>query len=60
VVSVHATGPKDCGFEPSQGNGFLRVIKIRSTPYFRQKLKLEVPCKILWQVKDLLKSYGDG
>jgi hypothetical protein len=24
VVSVLATGPKDCGFEPGQGDGFLR------------------------------------
>jgi hypothetical protein len=35
VVSVLATGPKGCGFEPGQGNGFLRVIKIRSTPSSR-------------------------
>jgi hypothetical protein len=32
VVSVLATGPKGCGFEPGQGNGFLRTIKISSTP----------------------------
>jgi hypothetical protein len=32
VVSVLATGPKGCGFKPGQGDGFLRVIKIRSTP----------------------------
>jgi hypothetical protein len=32
VVSVLATGPKGCGFEPGQGDGFLRAIKIRSTP----------------------------
>jgi hypothetical protein len=31
VVSVLATGPKVCGFEPGQGDGFLRAIKIRST-----------------------------
>jgi hypothetical protein len=34
VVSVLAAGPKGCGFEPGQGDGFLRAIKIRSTPYF--------------------------
>jgi hypothetical protein len=34
VVSVFATGPKGCGFEPCQGDGFLRAIKIRSTPSF--------------------------
>jgi hypothetical protein len=32
VVSVLAIGPKVLGFKPSQGDGFLRVIKIRSTP----------------------------
>jgi hypothetical protein len=31
VVSVLATGPKGGGFEPGQGDGFLRVIKMRST-----------------------------
>jgi hypothetical protein len=35
AVSVLATGPKCCGFEPGQGNGFLRAIKIRSTPSSR-------------------------
>jgi hypothetical protein len=32
VFSVLVTGPKGRGFEPCQGDGFLRVIKIRSTP----------------------------
>jgi hypothetical protein len=35
VVNVLATGPKGCGFEPGQGDGFLRAIKIRSTPSSR-------------------------
>jgi hypothetical protein len=35
VVSVFATGPKVCGFEPGQGDGLLRAINIRSTPYSR-------------------------
>jgi hypothetical protein len=39
VVSVLATGPKGYGFEPGQGNGFLRVIKIRSTPSFQMGSK---------------------
>jgi hypothetical protein len=34
VVSVLATGPKGCGFEPGQSDGFLRAIKIRSTSSF--------------------------
>jgi hypothetical protein len=39
AVSVLATGPKGCGFKPSQGDGFLRAIKIRSTPSSRMGSK---------------------
>jgi hypothetical protein len=39
VVSVLATGPKGCGFEHSQGNGFLMAIKIHSTPSSRMGSK---------------------
>jgi hypothetical protein len=61
VVSVLATGPKSCRFKPGQGDGFLRAIKIRSTPSFRWEVKPEVLCrKILRHVKDLLKSHRDG
>jgi hypothetical protein len=61
VVSVLATGPKGRGFEPGQGDRCLRVIKIRSIPSFSWEVKPEVPCrKILQNVKDLLKSHGDG
>jgi hypothetical protein len=61
VVSVLATGPKVRGFEPGQGYGFLRAIKIRSTPSFGWEVKPEVPCsKTLRHIKDLLKSHGDG
>jgi hypothetical protein len=35
VVSVLATGPRSCVFEPGQGDGFLGAIKIRSTPSSR-------------------------
>jgi hypothetical protein len=35
VVSVLATGSKVCWFEPGQRDGFLRAIKIRSTPSSR-------------------------
>jgi hypothetical protein len=35
AISVLAIGPKGHGFKTSQGDGFLRVIKIRSTPSFR-------------------------
>jgi hypothetical protein len=61
VVSVLATGHKCCGFELDQADGFLRAIKIRSTPSFGWKIKPEVRCsKILRHVKDLLKFHGDG
>jgi hypothetical protein len=45
VVSVLATGPKGCLFKPGRGDGFLRAIKIRSTPSFRWRIKPEVPCR---------------
>jgi hypothetical protein len=60
VVSVLATGPKGCWFEPSQGDGFLRAIKIRSTHSSRMGSKAGGPCrKILRHVKEFLKSHGD-
>jgi hypothetical protein len=43
MVSILATGPKGCVFEPSQGDGFLRAIKIRSTTSFRLEVKREGP-----------------
>jgi hypothetical protein len=59
VVSVLAIGPKVWVFEPSQRDGFLRAIKICSTPSFGWEVNPEVPChKILWHVKDLLESHG--
>jgi hypothetical protein len=61
VVSVLATGPEVRGFEPGQGDGFLRAVKIRSTASFGWEIIPEVPCrKILLHVKDLLKCHGDG
>jgi hypothetical protein len=45
VVSVLATGPNGRGFEPSQGDGFLKALKIRSTPSFGREVKPEVPCR---------------
>jgi hypothetical protein len=46
VVSVLATGPKRRGFEPGQGDGFLRAIKIRSTPSFGWEAKPEGPMSL--------------
>jgi hypothetical protein len=43
VVSVLATGTKGRGFKPGQGDGFLRAIKIRSTPSFGWEVKREGP-----------------
>jgi hypothetical protein len=39
VVSVLATGLKNCRFEPGQGDEFLRVIKIHTTPSSRMGSK---------------------
>jgi hypothetical protein len=39
--SVLVTGPKGRWFEPGQGDGFLKAIKIRSTPSFGWEVKLE-------------------
>jgi hypothetical protein len=61
VVNMLAIGPMGRGFEPSQGDGFLRAIKIHSTPAFELEIKPDVPCrKILRHVKDFLKSHGGG
>jgi hypothetical protein len=55
MVTVLAIGPKVCRFKPGQGDGFLRLIKIRSTPSFGGDVKLEAPRhKILRHVKKLL------
>jgi hypothetical protein len=43
VVSVLATGPKDRGFKPGRGYGFLRAINTRSTPSFGCKVKAGGP-----------------
>jgi hypothetical protein len=58
VVSVLATERKGCTLKPSQGNGFLRAIKIHSTPSFGWEVKLQVPYrKILRCVKDPLRYF---
>jgi hypothetical protein len=58
MVSVLAAGPKGHGFKPCRGDGFLRAIKIRSTPSFKGEIKLEAPCcKTLLHVKDPLRYF---
>jgi hypothetical protein len=55
VVSEFATVPKVRGFKTGRGDGFLRAIKIRSTPSFGREVKPEVRCsKILRHVKNPL------
>jgi hypothetical protein len=55
VVSVLATGPNVHGFKPGRGDGFLRMIKICSTPSFGLDVKPQIPCRnILRHVKDPL------
>jgi hypothetical protein len=49
-----STVPEGYGFKPGQGDGFLRAIKICSTPSFRWEVKLEAHVKILQHVKDML------
>jgi hypothetical protein len=52
IVGVLAIGPKVRGFKLSQGNGYLRAIKIHSTPYFGGEAQPSDPCrKILRHVK---------
>jgi hypothetical protein len=41
VVSVLATGPKGYGFEPGQGDGFLRAIKSAAHLPLGWEVKLE-------------------
>jgi hypothetical protein len=61
VVSVLVTGSIGCRFEPGQGDGFLRTIKIPAHLPFGREVKPEVSCrKILRHIQELLKSHGDG
>jgi hypothetical protein len=45
MVSGLATGPKVLGFKPGLDDGFLRAIKLRSTPSFGGEVKPEAPCR---------------
>jgi hypothetical protein len=57
MVNVLAIGPNVHWSKPSQGDGFLRAINIRSTPSSEGVVKLDVPChKILQHVKELNKQ----
>jgi hypothetical protein len=41
VVSVLATGLRGCGFEPGQGDGFLKAMKFHSTSSSRMGSNLK-------------------
>jgi hypothetical protein len=43
MLSMLATGPKVRGFKPCQGDGFLKAIKIHSTPSSRMGTKVGGP-----------------
>jgi hypothetical protein len=53
--------PEVVGSKPGQGNGFLRAIKIRSTPFSRtgSKVGRSHVVRFLWHVKELLKFHRD-
>jgi hypothetical protein len=53
MVIVLAIGPKVPGFKHAKDDGFLRAIKIRSTPSFGGEVKPLAPChKTLRHVKE--------
>jgi hypothetical protein len=57
-VSVLAIGPKVRWFKPCRDVGFLRAIKVRSTPSFGGEVKPEAPChNILRYVKNYLQVW---
>jgi hypothetical protein len=45
MVSVLDIGPKVRGFKLGRGDGFLRAIKILSTPSFGGEVKPSAPCR---------------
>jgi hypothetical protein len=57
LVSMLAIGPKVQVINPDQDDGFLRAIKIRSTPSFGEEVKPESPRRIILRhLKDHLGS----
>jgi hypothetical protein len=53
MVSVLVIGLRVRGFKPGQCDGFLKAIKIRSTPSFGKDVKPSALCrKILRQIKN--------
>jgi hypothetical protein len=56
VFSVLATGPKVASSIPAEVDGFLRVIKIRSTTSFGGEVKPSVPCRRFTACKRTLRA----
>jgi hypothetical protein len=53
MVSALDIGPKGHRFKPIKGDGFLRAIKIHSTPSFTGEVKPKATCiKFLQYVKE--------
>jgi hypothetical protein len=46
MVSVLDTGLKVPGFSPSRDDGFLRAMKVRSTPSLGGEEMLSAPCRL--------------
>jgi hypothetical protein len=60
MVSGLAIGQMVRGFKAGRGEGFLRAIKIRSTPSFGGEVKLFAPCRnILQHVKEAFEYERD-
>jgi hypothetical protein len=63
VVTCLPLDPRIAGSNPSEDDGFLRVIKILRTTFFGREVKPSIPCsKILRHVKETLRydSYFVG
>jgi hypothetical protein len=52
VVACLPQNPRLAGSNPAEDDGFLRVIKIRSTTSFGGEEKSSVPCRNLRHVKE--------
>jgi hypothetical protein len=53
IVRVLAIGPKLRGFKCCRGDGFLRALKIRSTPSFGRELKPSAPCRNIYYMQQI-------
>jgi hypothetical protein len=49
MISDLAIGPKVRWFKPGQGDGFLRTVEVRDTPFFGEEVKRSVPCRKIFR-----------